>query len=84
MNIFFMNSKKHIYIFTDHLNKVRGKWKNAIKCDIVKKDIECKIQNKKTKAKNERYRNIKTKTQKEKKVVSQKNRLKMWTCINSC
>ena len=43
MNIFFMNSKKHIYIFTDHLNKVRGKWKNAIKCDIVKKDIECKI-----------------------------------------
>ena len=43
MNIFFMNSKKYIYIFTDHLNKVRGKWKNAIKCDIVKKDIECKI-----------------------------------------
>ena len=43
MNIFFMNSKKHIYIFTDHLNKVRWKWKNAIKCDIVKKDIECKI-----------------------------------------
>ena len=72
MNIFFMNSKKHIYIFTDHLNKVRGKWKNAIKCDIVKKDIECKIQNKKTKAKNERYRNIKTKTQKEKLVLKKK------------
>ena len=34
--------------------------------------------------KNKSYRNKKTKTQKEEKVVSQKNRLKMWTYINLC
>ena len=41
----------------------------------MKKDIECEIQNKKIKAKNERYRNIKTKTQKEKKSSFPKEQL---------
>ena len=43
----------------DHLNKVKRKLKNVIKSDIIKNDIEFKTQNKKIKAKNQRYRNMK-------------------------
>ena len=43
----------------DHLNKVRRKLKNVIKSDIIKNDIGFKTQNKKIKAKNQRYGNMK-------------------------
>ena len=49
------------------LNKVRRKLKDVTKSDIIKNDIEFKTQNKKIKAKNQRYRNMKNqKTERQK------------------
>ena len=61
------------FINWDHLNKVRKKLKNVIKSDSIKNDNEFKTYNKKIKAKNQRYRNMKIKTQKEISLVFQKN-----------
>ena len=55
------------------MNKVRKKLKNVIKSDSIKNDNEFKKYNKKIKAKNQRYRNMKIKTQKEISLVFQKN-----------
>ena len=61
---------------------MRRKLNNVIKSDIIMNDIEFKTQNKKIKAKNQRYRNIKIKTQKEENLVFQNNRQKMQTYTN--
>ena len=55
-----------LYFKTDYLNKVRRTFKNVIKSEIIKNDIEFKTQSKKLKAKNQRCRNIKPKHRKKK------------------